>query len=365
MYYVNDLQERYGFVQKDASTLRAGRRNIFGLTLPELEEFFLSIGEKKFRGAQVFQWMYQRGVSSFSEMTDLSMALRHKLEASARLVVPAAAKVRLSTEEETTQKILFELEDGQKIESVYIPDGDRRTICVSTQAGCAVGCVFCATGWMGFRRHLSVGEIVGQVTHIRRAIDAGITNIVFMGMGEPFLNYEHVITAAGILSDERGPGLAGRRITISTSGIVPRIYDFAREGHPYNLAISLNATTDEVRRRVMPITQKYPLNDLLEAARFLNASRREPVTLEYVLLAGVNDSNDDAARLKTIARNLGRCKVNVIPYNPIDGPDLQRPSDERIEYFMRELAVIRSPLTLRRSRGQDIAAACGQLAIRE
>lgn len=341
------------------------RPNLFGLTLEELESFFLSIGEKKFRGAQVFQWMYQRGAVAIDDMTDLSLELRKKLRASASISTPESIQVQRSSEEETTQKILFQLGDGHRIESVYIPDGERRTICVSTQAGCAVGCVFCATGWMGFRRHLTVGEIVGQVVHIRREIEPRITNVVFMGMGEPFLNYEPVIRAARILADERGPGLGARRITISTSGIVPRLYDFARERQPFNLAISLNATTDDVRRRIMPITQKYPLSDLLEAVRHVNRSRRDPVTLEYVLLAGINDSNGDAARLKQIAASLGRCKVNVIPYNPIQGPDLRRPDEERIEYFMRELSVIRSPLTLRRSRGQDISAACGQLAIRE
>ncbi len=349
------------------SVINTRRENLFGKSLAEMEAFFVSSGEKKFRGAQVFQWMYQRGASSFSEMTDVSKALRERLEETADIHSVRQVQVLKSSEQDglATCKFLFELNDGRKIESVYIPDGERRTVCVSTQAGCAVGCLFCATGWMGFGRNLTAGEIVGQLVHIRTHTDHGITNVVFMGMGEPFLNYDETMKAADILCDGKGPGLASRRITFSTSGIVPNIYRFADEKRPYNLAISLNATTEEVRRRIMPITRKYPLDELMKSVRYLNAKRRDPVTLEYVLLAGVNDTDEDARRLKRLASEHGRCKVNVIPYNPIEGPSLQRPSQERVDFFMRELSVLHSPLTLRRSRGQDISAACGQLAIRE
>ncbi|MBX7151949.1 23S rRNA (adenine(2503)-C(2))-methyltransferase RlmN [bacterium] len=346
-------------------TTTTEKTNLFGLSLKDLESFFIDLGEKKFRGGQIFQWLYQRGVSSFDDMTDISKNLRDTLHQIAAINHLRALKTQVSDEDESiaTRKILFELADGQKIETVYIPDDERRTVCLSTQVGCAVGCQFCATGWMGFRRNLTVGEIVGQIVYIRQYLDNDITNIVFMGMGEPFLNYDNVIKAAEILASERGIGLAARHITISTSGIVPRVYDYAREGHPYNLAISLNATIDHVREEVMPITKKYPLHELLEAAKYFNATRRSPVTLEYVLLAGVNDSNEDAERLKKMAAELGRCKVNVIPYNPIEGPNLQRPSQERIDYFMKLVSSIQSPLTLRRSRGRDISAACGQLAV--
>lgn len=355
-----------GFITSVDLAHRSGKTNLLGMSREELEAFFTSMGEKRFRGQQVFQWLYKKGAESFADMTDISKDLRERLEQSAEIRHPKAVGVQLSEENEAlaTRKILFELEDGRKIESVFIPEEDRRTVCISTQVGCAVGCEFCATGWMGYQRNLSVGEIVGQLTYIRRHIDPDISNIVFMGMGEPFLNYDPVIQAAQIIANENGPGLAAKHITISTSGIIPKIYEYTDAGHPYNLAISLNATTDAVRRRIMPITKKYPLKELIEAARYFNATRRNGVTLEYVLLSGVNDSDADAARLKKIASQLGRCKVNVIPYNPIEGPSLKRPSDERIAYFMKQVSSIRSPLTLRRSRGRDIAAACGQLAIK-
>lgn len=342
------------------------KQNLLGMKIEELEVFFTDLGEKKFRGAQVFQWLYKRNAESFEDMTDISKTLRERLSDSAVIRHPKAVKVQQSGENESyaTKKILFELSDGQKIESVFIPDAERRTVCISTQVGCAVGCEFCATGWMGFNRNLTVGEIVGQLIYIRKYINADISNIVFMGMGEPFLNYENVITAAQIIANENGVGLAAKHITISTSGIIPRIYEYADDRHPYNLAISLNATTDAVRQRVMPITKKYPLHELLQAAKHFNSTRRNPVTLEYVLIADVNDTNTDAVRLKKIASDLGRCKVNVIPYNPIEGPALKRPSQERIDYFMKLVSTIQSPLTLRRSRGTDISAACGQLAIK-
>ena len=341
------------------------RVNLFGLTVKELGEFFLSIGEKPFRAKQIYQWLYQRRADSFGEMTDFSKSLRERLSKNAKIETPQLIKKQESDEAEefSTNKFLFKLADGQKIESVYIPDGERRTVCISSQVGCAVDCKFCATGWMGFRRNLTVGEIVGQLTYVQKHVDAEITNVVFMGMGEPFLNYDNVIAAAEIISAPTGCNISKRHVTISTSGIVPRIYDFAESGHSYHIAISLNATTDKVRQQIMPITRKYSLKDLLEAARHLNSTRRSPVTLEYVLLAEINDSDEDAKRLKKISDDLGKCKVNVIPYNPIEGPDLQRPSEARIERFMKLVSAIHNPLTLRRSRGRDILAACGQLAV--
>jgi 23S rRNA (adenine2503-C2)-methyltransferase len=375
-----DLQEKAGYVMLPPMKVilrntdfiapvdlsyHTGKTSLLGMTKEELEFFFTEMGEKKFRGQQVFQWLYKKGAESFGDMTDISKELRDRLEKTALIGQPKAIGVQLSEENESsaTRKILFELEDGRKIESVFIPDEERKTVCLSTQVGCAVGCEFCATGWMGYQRNLSVGEIVGQLNYIRKHIDAEISNIVFMGMGEPFLNYDNVIKAAQIMANENGPGLAAKHITISTSGIIPKIYEYADAGHPYNLAISLNATTDAVRQRVMPITKKYPLSELLKAAKHFNATRRNPVTLEYVLLAGINDSDADATRLRKIAAELGRCKVNVIPYNPIEGPALKRPTVERIEHFMKKVSSIQSPLTLRRSRGRDISAACGQLAI--
>ena len=360
------LTRNTDFTASVDSPVLAEKPNLLGMTLDELETFFISLGEKKFRGAQVFQWLYKYGAESFDDMTDISKTLRERLGEAAVIHHAAAIKTQQSGEKEAyaTKKILFELTDGRKIESVFIPDDERRTVCISTQVGCAVGCEFCATGWMGFSRNLTVGEIVGQLIYIRKYIDPGISNVVFMGMGEPFLNYENVISAAQIIANEKGVGMAAKHITISTSGIIPKIYEYADAGHPYNLAISLNATTEEVRQRVMPITKKYPLTELLQAAKHFNSTRRNPVTLEYVLMADVNDSNADALRLKKLASELGRCKVNVIPYNPIEGPALKRPSQERIDYFMKLVSSIQSPLTLRRSRGTDISAACGQLAVK-
>ena len=340
--------------------------NLYGFSLAEMEHFFRKLGEKPFRAKQLFQWIYKYGVDDFEEMTDFSKSLRIKLNSTAKLVRPNFCGRQSSTESEerTTQKLLFQLSDGQKIETVYIPDDARRTVCVSTQAGCAVGCTFCATGWMGFKRNLTVGEIVGQLGYVLKKVDPTISNIVFMGMGEPFLNYENVIRAAQIFSSESGMSIAAKHITISTSGIIPRIYQYADDGHSFNLAISLNATTSESRRSVMPITSKYSMEELLKAADYyIRSRRRTHLTLEYVLLAGVNDSDEDARRLKKMVSELGRCKLNVIPYNPIEGPSLKRPSEDRINAFLRKVSTIQSPLTLRRSRGQDIAAACGQLAV--
>lgn len=341
------------------------KTNLMGMSLPELEDFFVRQGEKKFRGRQVFRWLYQRGAASFDVMTDLSVELRDRLESAAIIQKNTVRKIQKSHESETeaTQKLLFELSDGQRVEAVLIPDDDRRTVCLSSQVGCAVDCEFCATGWMGFRRHMSAGEIVDQLIAMRR-LDDGISNIVFMGMGEPFLNYDNVLRAAEIIAHPDGLGVSPKHITISTSGIIPRIVEYADGGHPYNLAISLNATTDDVRRRVMPITKKYPLEELLNAVGHYIRTSGRSVTLEYVLMKDVNDTEDDAKRLVKLSARLHGAKINVIPYNPIEGPKLERPSDEHIAWFMKRVSAVDGPLTLRRSRGRDIAAACGQLAVK-
>lgn len=339
--------------------------NLMGMSLPEMEDFFVRRGEEKFRGRQVFRWLYQRGVSSFVAMTDLSVELRERLESDAAIQKNKILKIQKSHESEAqaTQKILFELSDGQKVESVLIPDDGRRTVCLSSQVGCAVDCEFCATGWMGFRRHMSAGEIVDQLIAMRQ-IDPHISNIVFMGMGEPFLNYDNVLRAAEIIAHPDGLGMSPKHITLSTSGIIPRIVEYADGRHPYHLAISLNATTDDVRRRIMPITRKYPLEELLKAVEHYIRTSGRPVTLEYVLMKDINDTEDDARRLIKLSARLHGAKINIIPYNPIEGPRLERPSDERIAWFMKRVSSVDGPLTLRRSRGRDIAAACGQLAVK-
>ena len=336
------------------------------MSIPELTAWFESIGEKKFRGAQVFQWLYKYGAETFDDMTDLSKNLRTTLNDAAVIqkLKPLKTVSADDDERETTKKLLFELHDGLRVESVYIPDEDRKTICLSTQVGCNLGCRFCATGTMGLSRNLTTGEMVDQLVYMRKHIDPGITNIVFMGMGEPFQNYDNLIAACEIITHQNGPCVGKKKITISTAGLVPEIIRFAEEHQPYSLAVSLNATTDELRKSIMPVAKKFPLDELLDSLKFYNSFDRNRVTLEYVLMAGINDSTEDVRRLKKIVSFIGRCKVNVIVFNPVEQADFNSPDDATIERFMRELASIKSPLTLRKSRGGDISAACGQLAVK-
>ncbi len=340
--------------------------NLFGLSLDALSAWFETAGEKKFRGTQVYKWLYKFGADSFDDMTDLSKALREKLAASATIIKPLPVSVLSSGENgsQAAQKIMFDLPDGLRIESVYIPEDDRKTVCLSTQAGCALGCVFCATGTMGLSRNLTAGEIAGQLIHIRKHIDPDITNVVLMGMGEPFQNYDNTMTACEILTSQNGPGVGKKKITISTAGLVPEIIRYADERRQYSLAVSLNATDDDTRRKLMPIAKKYPLKELLSSLKHYNAHGRNRVTLEYVLISGVNDSTDDVKRLIKIVSSVGRCKVNVIVFNPVGHSPLRAPENETTERFMKQLSVINVPLTLRKSRGSNIAAACGQLAVK-
>ncbi|MEK7728235.1 MAG: 23S rRNA (adenine(2503)-C(2))-methyltransferase RlmN, partial [candidate division KSB1 bacterium] len=257
------------------------------------------------------------------------------------------------------EKFLFKLHDDLRLESVLMHEGDRHTLCVSSQVGCPIDCQFCATGKMGLLRNLSAGEIVNQFLTVRRLTLQPITNVVVMGMGEPMLNYEELIKACNILSDEEGPNLAQKHIVISTSGLIPKIRRFKEDGHKFRLAISLNATTDEVRNRLMPLNRKWPIADLLAAAKEYALASKQLVTFEYVLLAGVNDSLEDATRLKRLLRDIP-CKVNLIPFNAID-ENFQRPGYEQIEAFYNRLKDMSAPVTVRWSKGDDIDAACGQL----
>ncbi len=336
------------------------------MSIPELTEWFETIGEKKFRGAQVFQWLYKYGAETFDDMTDLSKNLRNTLHDAAVIqkLKPLQTVATNDDERETTKKILFELPDGLRVESVYIPDEGRKTVCLSTQVGCSLGCRFCATGTMGLMRNLSTGEMVDQLVHMRKYTDPDITNIVFMGMGEPFQNYDNLIAACEIVTHQNGPCVGKKKITISTAGLVPEIMRFAEERQPYSLAVSLNATNDEQRKSIMPVAKKYPLDALLDSLKYYNSFNRNRVTLEYVLIAGVNDTPEDVGRLKKIVSYIGRCKVNVIVFNPVEHSEFRPPDESTIERFMRELSVINSPLTLRKSKGSDISAACGQLAVK-
>jgi len=354
--------------------------NLKGLDRDELTSFMIGLGEQPFRARQLFRRIYGKAAASFGEMTDFAKSLRQRLQEAAHLDELALATRQISQRRDA-EKFLFRLSDGLHIESVLMHDGApdrprRHTLCISSQVGCPVDCKFCATGLMGLLRNLNVGEIVDQVLMVRRLSGSPITNVVVMGMGEPLLNYDALIKACYLLCDDEGPNLAQRRIVISTSGLVPKIERFTKEGHKFRLAISLNATTDEVRNQIMPINRKYPIAALLQAAREYTRAAKQRMTFEYILLDGVNDSLADAGRLKNLTRHIP-CKINLIPYNPIVEPHevapspqppqldsplvFRRPSFERIEAFLARMREGPNTVTLRWSKGDDIDAACGQL----
>jgi len=310
--------------------------------------------------SQLWSWLYQKNIVDFGHMTNLAKEFRiHLLE---KTTAKRLDLIHLNHSESTgTQKFLWQLEDGQQIESVYIPEGSRRTVCVSTQVGCAMGCTFCATGRMGLIRNLSEYEILEQVLSIWDRINEKPTNIVVMGMGEPFQNYENVIKSLTILNHVDGAAMGARKITISTCGIVPRILQFAKERQPFKLAISLNATTDAVRSRIMPINRKYPLKELMKAAKYYSHHTRKRITFEYVLIKDVNDTSEDAGRLLKLLQDLP-CKINLIAYNATSGK-YARPDEAVIKRFAKQIESICAPVILRLSKGDDINGACGQLLV--
>ena len=336
------------------------------LTLPELEERLIALGEPKYRAGQVMRWLYEKRAESYEKMSDLPAALRALFVAEFPFV--RLENVRVLGSKDTTQKFLFRLPDGALIESVLIPASpalygdasDRRTICMSTQVGCAYGCKFCASGLDGFARNLSAAEIAGQFIEVERLSGEKINNIVFMGMGEPLANFPNLMKAITILNSEWGVGLGARHITISTSGLAPQIRELAEQPLQVRLAISLHGATDEVRQQIMPVNRKSPLAVLLEACAFYAERKSQRLTFEYILIEGVNDRPEDAAALVRVARKVG-AKVNCIPYNVVDGLDWKRPSEARQDAFMAILENAKIPATIRREKGHDIAAACGQL----
>jgi len=332
------------------------------LTRAELEAALLAEGLERYRAGQVFQWVYRRGITEFAAMTDLPAAQRAALADRFRISTPPVARRDIS--EDGTEKFLLTLQDGRHVESVFIPRTPHQTFCVSTQVGCAMGCAFCLTATMGLLRNLTPGEIVGQVRVLAGALDlhAARFNVVFMGMGEPLHNYDATMAAVRILADDHGFAVHPRRITVSTVGIVPGIERLAAEDVMPRLAVSLHAPTDEQRAALVPVNRKYPIADIIEACRRFPPARRGRITFEYVLLAGVNDAPDDARRLAALVQDL-HVKVNLIPLNPAAGIPFERPSDERIDAFGRTLAERGITVMVRKSRGRDIRAACGQLAI--
>ena len=317
-----------------------------------------------YRGKQVLKWVYGRQEDAFENMTDLSQEFRSQL--AKRFEIGRLALQEIETAKDGSKKFLFKLRDGNHIESVLIPEKDRNTLCISSQVGCPLGCRFCLTGKGGLVRNLTTGEIVAQVRDIAQDLAGNpvapgrISNIVFMGMGEPLANYRNVIQALTTLTDgDTGFGFSSRRITVSTSGVAPKLVDFSRETS-VNLAVSLNATDDQTRSRLMPINQKYPIRVLLDACRQYRLPPGRKITFEYVLIKDLNDSMADARRLVELLKSI-RCKINLIPFNAFEGCDFKRPEASTIEKFKDILEKRNYTVMVRNSRGQDISAACGQL----
>jgi 23S rRNA (adenine2503-C2)-methyltransferase len=336
--------------------------NLAELERAELEETFAERGLPSFHGRQIFRWIYARGVTDFDRMTDLSQDLRATLASTLAIATPVLESKQ--TSEDGTTKFLLKLQDGRHIEAVFIPDTPAQTFCISTQVGCAMGCAFCLTGKMGLVRNLSAGEITGQVRVLAHETGLAGTpfNIVLMGMGEPLHNYDATMKALRILADDQGLAVHPRRVTLSTVGLVPAIERLATETLMPNLAISLHATTDDQRTAIVPINRKYSLRQLIDACRAFPLAKRRRITFEYVLLNGVNDTPDDARRLVRLLSGL-KAKVNLLPLNEAPGIDFARPSDERVNAFARILADRDVRVSVRRSRGRDIRAACGQLIV--
>ena len=336
------------------------KQNLLSLSFSEMEAFIEEIGFKKYRAKQVLSWIYQKQAQSIDEMTDLSKLDRALLSEKATLL-PLKIVTRQKSSD-GTEKFLLELSDGNKIESVSIPEEKRFTVCISTQAGCTLDCTFCLTALEKLKRNLKAYELLDQVITVQRAFpERKITNVVLMGMGEPLANLSAVTEAVGRMVSPMGFGISPRKITVSTAGLVPQIEQFLKGEIQANLSISLNATTDAVRNKIMPKVNKlYPISVLLEALKRTPLPSRRRVTFEYVLLAGVNDSVADAVRLIRLSHGI-RCKINLIPFNEFPESVYRRPSDEKIEQFQKTLLKGGLVATLRKNRGQDILAACGQL----
>jgi 23S rRNA (adenine2503-C2)-methyltransferase len=336
------------------------RHDLAEMDLAELEQGLETMGHPRFHARQLYQWVHKRGVTDFGEMTDLGRDLRTSLAGAFRVVTPEL--VRKETSADGTTKFLLRMDDGQQIESVFIPDTPANTFCLSTQVGCAMKCGFCLTGKMGIIRNLTAGEIVGQVRVLTRELDMlqSRFNIVLMGMGEPLHNYDAVMKALRMLNDEHGLAVNPRRVTLSTVGVLPALEKLATEPLMPNLAISLHATTEDQRDALVPINRKYGLKELLDACRRFPVKRRERITFEYVLLKDVNDTDEDARRLVRLMNGI-KAKVNLLPLNEAAGIPYERPADARVNRFAKIVADRGVTVSVRKSRGRDIRAACGQL----
>ncbi|MCX8017643.1 MAG: 23S rRNA (adenine(2503)-C(2))-methyltransferase RlmN [Rhodocyclaceae bacterium] len=345
--------------------------NLLDFDADSLAAWFGQLGEKPFRARQVLRWMHRCGVADFGQMTDVAKRLRTRLAQEAEIRGPMPLADRLAAD--GTRKWLLGVGGGNAVETVFIPEASRGTLCVSTQVGCALECAFCSTGKQGFNRNLTTAEIIGQLWHANRVLgavkqpgvaDSGervISNVVLMGMGEPLANYANVVAALRLMLDDHAYGLSRRRVTVSTAGMVPAI-DRLREDCPVALAVSLHAPSDALRDELVPLNRKYPLKELMAACRrYLENAPRDFITFEYVLLAGVNDHEADARALLALVRELP-CKFNLIPFNPFPGSAYRKPTAERVRRFQEILMAAEVVTTVRKTRGDDIDAACGQLA---
>lgn len=340
--------------------LETGRTNLLDFDLKSLEDFFAELGEKKFRARQLLQWIHQKGVVDFDEMSNLSKDLRRKLGACCEIRTPSIVFDRTACD--GTRKWLLQTECGNRIETVFIPEPARGTLCVSSQVGCALDCSFCATAKGGFNRNLSVAEIIGQVRMASALLDADqrISNVVMMGMGEPLLNFNAVVGAMNLMLDDLAYGLSKRRVTLSTSGVAPAIYRL-RDTIDVALAVSLHAPDDELRNQLVPINKKYPLQQLIQACKdYVLGVKHRKITFEYVMLDGVNDSPEQAQALSRLLSRVP-CKINLIPFNPFPGSGYRCSSHDVIGRFQEILMASGYITTLRKTRGGDIDAACGQL----
>jgi len=350
-----------------------GRVDIKSLTLAEIETALAGMGSEAFRARQIYKWLWQKGVTDFAEMTNISKSVRVAL--AERFRIPTLESAGMHKSKDGTVKFLWRTDDGHAIESVLIPDdgtgaarddrppeaGERITLCVSTQVGCAMACTFCLTGDLGLKRNLRPSEIANQPLQVRATLGEGvrITNVVMMGMGEPLHNYDNLVAALKTYLDEDALGFSHRKITVSTVGLVPAMRRLSDDA-PVNLAVSLNASTEDQRREVMPITRKYSLQELLDACRELPIPHHKRITFEYVMMAGFNDSLEDAARLVKLLRGI-KSKVNLIPYNENPDRDIKRPSDAQVRAFQHLMVTRGVQCSVRSTRGIDVSAACGQL----
>ena len=346
------------------------REAITGLTQSELESKLVELGEPKFRATQLLDWTFSKRVESFDAMSNVSAKLRNRL--SEQFDLRSLTLARRQGADDSTQKFLFRLEDGRYVESVLIPANpalygdraDRRTLCVSSQVGCAFDCKFCASGLAGFARNLTSAEIVEQVLQAEKIGGNRIDNLVFMGMGEPLANFSNVMRAIEILNAPWGVGIGARKMTVSTSGLAPQIRRFADQPLQIRLAVSLHGASDEVRDKIMPVNRRFPLAELFAALQYFSLRKKQKITFEYILIEDINDAPQEAERLAQRARSM-RAKVNLIPYNTVDGLPWKRPSDNRQDQFLEILRDAGVQATLRREKGHDIDAACGQLRLRE